>query len=187
MKKLLAMALLAACLAPAMANAQTPEEMKAWEAYMTPGKEHKMMAEEVGKWSVEMTFWHEPGAQPEKATSNAEVKMIFDGKYQEMTYNGTVMGMAFEGKSLISFDNAAKEYTSIWIDNMGTGMMVMKAKPGKDGKVINFSGTMVNPVNGKAEPYREVYTIVDANTRKMEMYGTKNGKEFKCMEIVMKR
>ncbi|KOS06038.1 hypothetical protein AM493_08295 [Flavobacterium akiainvivens] len=187
MKKLLAMALLAACLAPAMATAQTEAEMKAWEAYMTPGKEHKMLAEETGSWTAEMTFWHEPGAQPQKATTTADVKMLFDGKYQEGNYKGNVMGLPFEGKSLISFDNAAKEFTSIWIDNMGTGMMVMKAKPGKDAKVLNFTGTMVNPVDGKPTPFREVYTIVDANTRKMEMFDTKNGKEFKSMEIVMKR
>jgi hypothetical protein len=42
-------------------------------------------------------------------------------------------------------------------------------------------------MNGKKTPYRETYTIVDANTRKMEMFDTKNGQEYKSMEIIMKR
>jgi hypothetical protein len=145
------------------------------------------MAEEVGSWTADMTFWMEAGGEGSKAKSTADIKMILGGRYQEMNYKGNIMGMDFEGKSIISFDNATKEYTTTWIDNMGTGLMVLKGKADKSGKVINLSGTIVNPVDGKTAPYREVYTIVDANTRKMEMYDTKNGKEFKCMEIIMKR
>ena len=52
-------------------------------------------------------------------------------------------------------------------------------------KSMELKGEMVNPVNGKKTPYREVYTIVDPKTRKMEMYDTKDGSEYKSMEIVM--
>jgi len=38
------------------------------------------------------------------------------------------MGMPFEGMGLDGYDNASKEYISIWIDNMGTGIMYMKGK-----------------------------------------------------------
>lgn len=43
---------------------------------------------------------------------------------------------------------------------------------------------MVNPVNGKKTPYREVYTVVDPKTRKMKMYDIKNGSEYKSMELL---
>jgi hypothetical protein len=163
------------------------EEEKAWMAYGTPGEPHKAMAAETGSWTNDMTFWQEPGGQPMKATSTCEVKMILGGRYQEMKYTGNIMGMDFEGQSLLGFDNATKEYTSTWIDNMGTGVLVLKGKMDKGSKSMTMTGDMVNPVTGKTSPYRQVYTIVDANTRKFEMYDTKNGKEFKSMEIVMKR
>lgn len=51
-------------------------EMKAWEAYMTPGEAHKMLASEAGSWNNEMTFWHDENSKPQKATSTAEIKMI---------------------------------------------------------------------------------------------------------------
>ena len=162
-------------------------EMKAWEAYMTPGDAHKMMADETGSWNNEMTFWHNENSKPEKATSTSEVKMILGGRYQETNYKGMMMGMPFEGRGTLAYDNNTKEYTSTWIDNMGTGMMVMKGKMGSDGKTLELTGKMVDPARNKEIECRETYTIVDNNTRKMEMFCDKNGKEHKNMEIIMKR
>ena len=162
-------------------------QMKLWTEYATPGNEHKMMADETGTWNCDMTFWEGPNGKPSKATSTANIKMILGGRYQESIYSGTMMGQPFEGKSTLAYNNASKEFTTTFIDNMGTGMMVAIGKYDEANKSMNFKGDMVSPLNGKKTPYREVYTIVDANTRKMEMYDTKNGEEYKSMEIIMKR
>ncbi len=160
-------------------------QMKAWQEYATPGNPHKMMADEVGTWNCDMTFWSEANGKPEKATSVAVIRMILGGRYQESDYKGTMMGQPFEGKSTLAYNNASEEYTTTFIDNMGTGMMVAMGKYDESKKSMEFKGEMVNPVNGKKTPYREVYTIVDPKTRKMEMYDVKNGSEYKSMEIVM--
>jgi hypothetical protein len=162
-------------------------QMKAWAAYATPGAAHKMMADENGTWNCDMTFWSEPNGKPEKASSVANIKMILGGRYQEAVYSGTMMGQPFEGKSTLAYNNASKEYTTTFIDNMGTGMIVAVGKYDEGTKSIELKGDMVNPVNGKKAPYREIYTIVDPKTRKMEMFDVKNGEEFKSMEIIMKK
>jgi len=162
-------------------------QQKAWMEYATPGAPHKMMAEEVGTWNCDMTFWMGPDAKPEKATSTAEIKMVLGGRYQEANYKGTMMGQPFEGKSTLAYNNASKEFTTTFIDNMGTGMMVAMGSWDDASKSMNLKGDMVNPMNGKKTPYREMYTVVDANTRKMEMFDTKDGKEYKSMEIMMKK
>lgn len=162
-------------------------QMKAWIAYATPGSPHKMMADETGTWNCDMTFWMEPNGKPEKATSTAAIKMILGGRYQESNYSGTMMGQPFEGKSTLAYNNASKEYTTTFIDNMGTGILTATGKYDEKTKSIMFKGDMVNPLNGRKTPYREIYTIVDATTRKMEMFDVKNGKEYKSMEIVMKK
>ncbi|MNL20809.1 hypothetical protein D3C87_1420730 [compost metagenome] len=113
--------------------------------------------------------------------------MILGGRYQEAIYNGTMMGQPFEGKSTLAYNNASKEFTTTFIDNMGTGMMVAIGKYDEASKSMNLKGEMVSPLNGKKTPYREVYTFIDANTRKMEMYDTKKGEEYKSMEITMTR
>lgn len=98
-----------------------------------------------------------------------------------------MMGQSFEGKSTLAYNNASKEYTTTFIDNMGTGMLVAIGKYDEKSKSIEFKGDMINPLNGKKTPYRELYTFVDATTRKMEMFEVKKGEEFKSMEILMKK
>ncbi|MFD2600869.1 DUF1579 domain-containing protein [Flavobacterium suzhouense] len=162
-------------------------EMEAWQKYMTPGEAHKFLAADNGSWTNEMTFWHDENSKPEKATSTSETKMILGGRYQESNYKGNMMGMPFEGRSTVAYDNSTKEFISTWIDNMGTGMMVMKGEMSPDGKSLDFKGEMVDPTKEKAVWCRELFTVVDANTRKMEMFCMKNGKQHKNMEIIMKR
>lgn len=186
MKKILIALLVLTGLATSKAMAQTAEE-KAWMAYMTPGEPHKMLAEETGTWDCEMTLWMEPGAKPEKYKSVAEVKMVMGGRYQEGVYKGDMMGMPFEGKSTVGYNNASKEFTTTFMDNMGTGIMVSKGTYDKATKTIKSKGETVNPIDGKKSAYREEYTFVDTNTRKLTMYDIHEGKEFKSMEMTMKR
>ncbi|TDP04236.1 DUF1579 domain-containing protein [Flavobacterium sp. 245] len=174
-------------IAEAEAPVDSATQVKAWQAYATPGEPHKIMADEVGAWNCDMTFWYEPNGKPEKASATANVKMVLGGRYQETDYKGTIMGAPFEGKGTIAYNNVTKEYTNTFIDNMGTGMMVAMGKYDEASKTIELKGEVVNPITGKKAPYRELYTIVDPTTRKMEMFDTKNGAEYKSMEIVMKK
>jgi hypothetical protein len=161
---------------------------KAWEAYATPGDVHKMLAEETGKWDVTMTFWMEPGAEPQVDKATADVKMIMGGRYQEMTFTGKMMGMDWIGKSTVAYNNKSKEITSTFIDNSGTGMMVVKGPYDAEKKSFSLKGETVDPMTGQTVQFREVYTFVDDNTRRMDMFDTKNGKpEYKSLEIVMTR
>lgn len=190
MKKVItAIAVLALCLTTGISSAQTDEAamQKAWEEYMTPGDMHKMLAEETGKWDVTMTFWMDANAKPETSKSTAESKMIMGGRYQEIVFKGNLMGMQWEGKNTVAYNNQTKEFTSTFIDNSGTGMMVATGSYNPATKTINYKGEMADPMTGKMVQFKEVYTIVDAKTRRLTNYDTKDGKEFKSMEIVMKR
>ncbi|MEM0518643.1 MULTISPECIES: DUF1579 domain-containing protein [Aequorivita] len=159
---------------------------KAWEAYMTPGEQHERMAADVGTWNDELTFWMGPDAPPEKATATEEIKMIMGGRYQEGTITGEMMGMPFVGRSTIAYDNASNEYISTWIDNMGTGISVMRGKYDAPSKTTTFTGTMMDPMTGKEKQMKQVYTYIDENTRKLEMFEIgPSGNEFKNMEIMM--
>src|SRR5687767_6936424 len=188
MKKIaqLACAILLACTS-LTTYAQTQEEMKAWTDYMTPGDVHKMMAKWDGKWKGDVTMWMQPGAPPTKSTSTTVNKMIMRGRYQEGRHTGNMMGMPFEGVSTVGWDNARKVLVSTWIDNMGTGVMYMEGPWDAASKSATLKGKATDPMTGKEMDIREVFTIVDDNTQKMEMYCTQKGQEFKTMEIVYTR
>ncbi|QEE50065.1 DUF1579 domain-containing protein [Flavobacterium alkalisoli] len=161
---------------------------QAWQAYMTPGDMHKLMTDEEGKWNCDMTFWMGPDAPAEKQTAGCEIEMILGGRYQKSTYSGDMMGMPFEGIATLAFDNASNEFTSTWIDNMGTGMMVLKGTYNGNTRTTTLEGSAVDPATKQPKKIREIYEIVDENTRKMQMFETpKGGSEYKSMELVMTR
>ncbi|RZJ73938.1 DUF1579 domain-containing protein [Flavobacterium sp.] len=173
------------------AEAATPpsqEEMnKAWEAYMKPGDMHKLLAADTGSWKVTMTSFMDP-KKPTKEDATADIKMTMGGRYQEASYKGKMMGQPFEGVSTVSYNNASNKFESTWRDNMGTGTMFVTGDYDPNTKSITFTGNMPDPMTKKDKKFREVFTWVDDNTRKMEMFDTDPaGKEFKSLEIEMKR
>lgn len=159
--------------------------MKAWTAYMTPGKEHAMMASQVGNWKEDMTMWMSEGAPAQKYTTTSSIKMILNGLYQESVHKGNMNGMAFEGRSTMAFDNAKKKFVSSWIDNMGSGIIHMEGTYDSTNKMITMMGNATDPVNGKIVDMRETMTTIDDKTVMLEMYETRGGKERKNMEIKM--
>jgi hypothetical protein len=168
--------------------AQSEAEMKAWMEYMTPGDFHKEMAKWDGEWTGDMLMWMSPGTEPQKLTSSCVNKMIMGGRYQSSTHTGNFNGMPFEGISTTGYDNARKKFISTWVDNMGTGIMVMEGVWNENTKTLELKGKQTDPSTGKEMDVREAFKVIDDNTQKMEMYMTPaGGKEFKSMEIVFKR
>ncbi|GAA4164191.1 hypothetical protein GCM10022217_34380 [Chryseobacterium ginsenosidimutans] len=159
---------------------------KAWMDYATPGEMHKMLAKSDGTWTGENTMWMENGGKPMTSTSEANNKIVFNGRYQVGEHKGNFMGMPFEGMSIVGYDNAKKKFVSTWIDNMGTGIMNMEGEWNSSKKSIEFKGKITDPARpGKDCNVREILTFVDDNHHVMEMYGpdSKTGKEYKTMEI----
>ena len=169
--------------APAAAPLDSATKAKNWQMYMTPGDVHKMMASWDGTWDGEVTMWM-PGTPEMKSKSTAVNKMAMGGRYQVSNHHGDVMGMPFEGMSTLAYDNAKKTFTSTWIDNMGTGMMVMEGPWDAATKSATLSGKAVDPETYQEKSFRETFSVIDDNTQLMAMYGPgPDGKEVKMMEI----
>lgn len=163
-------------------------EMKAWMEYMTPGDVHKMLAKSDGEWNEDINMWMTPGAPVQKSTASCMNKMILGGRYQSSTHTGSFNGMPFEGISTVAYDNAKKAFVTTWVDNMGTGIMVMEGNWDDKTKTLNTKGKQTDPMTGKDMMVRETFQIIDDNTQKMEMFMTPaGGKEYKSMEIVFTR
>jgi len=161
---------------------QSPE-MQAWIEYMTPGPMHEMMSKTTGEWNVNTKYWMDPAGEPMETEGKATVEMILGGRYMKSTHTGTMMGMPFEGISLQGYDNATGEFTSIWIDNMGTGFSISKGKYDEATNSINFEGSMLDPITKNDLNFRQVVKTIDDNHFMFEMYMNYNGQEFKSMVV----
>lgn len=169
------------------AFSQTPEEMKAWEASMTPGEQHKWLASMDGNWNAKVTMWMDPSQPPTVSDATTKNEMIMNGLYQRSTHTGNMMGMSFEGESITGYDNMKKEYFSTWIDNMGSGIMMVKGNYNEKSKSLILTGTMTDPMTGKDMNVKEVITYSSPGQNTFVMYLVQDGKEIKTMEIVYTR
>ena len=170
------------------ADPDSASRMKNMQEYMTPGKEHQMMAAWNGTWNGEMTFWMSPSAPPVKATTSSINKMILGGRFQQSTMKTTINKMPFEGLSIMGFDNAKKVFTETWIDNMTTGTILLQGPWNETTKSMSLTGTEVDPATGKERFIRQMLRVIDNDRQVMEMYEPgPDGKEMKTMEVFYTR
>jgi hypothetical protein len=168
--------------------AQNADPMKAWQDFMTPGENHKILAKEVGTWEGEVTQWMDPTQPPTKTKATNVVKMAFDGLYQISDFKTTMMGKPMQGKSTVGYDNVKKMYVSSWIDNMGSGIVNMSGTYDEATKTVNLKGKQSDPMTGTESDIRQEMKYLDNDTYVLSMYGVgMDGKEMKFMEGTFKR
>src|SRR5262245_30923417 len=108
------------------------EEAAKWEKLGTPGEQHARLKYFVGTWDVKGT-----GAMGE-STGTATMALIFGGRFLALEIKGEGGGKSFEGRGLLGYDNGKKRWTSVWADNMGTGIALGDGEEKEKGKVWEF-------------------------------------------------
>ncbi|KAF0151374.1 MAG: hypothetical protein FD143_2042 [Ignavibacteria bacterium] len=161
------------------------EMMKKWQDYMTPSAAHKQFEKICGTWNAEIIQYM--GGQETKAEGKAVFEMILGGRYMKSSFNSTIMGMPMEGFGLDAYDNLTKEYISIWLDNMGTGVLYMKGKYDDAAMSMIYNGEMVDPMTGNNVKIRTVTTYHNDNKMIFDMFTGEGTKETKSMTVTYTR
>lgn len=167
--------------------AQSPEEMKVWEDYMTPGPQHKWMADYAGMWDVEIKMWMDPSQPPTISKGENTSTSIMGGRYLEYKFKGEFWGMPFEGQGVMAYDNAAQKYFSTWNDNMSTGLMYMEGTMDEKTHTMTSVGSSIDPMSKQSVQTKEVTKYLSKDKYVMEMYSIMDGKETKMMEMTYTR
>jgi hypothetical protein len=185
--------------APALSEGQeaskdhkaTPEEQAMMEKYIkaaTPGPEHQRLAKMAGKWNLVVSSWMAPGSAPQKSDATAEFKPLFGGRYVQEEVHGNMGDQPFEGLGIQGFDNVTRQHVSTWIDNMSTGVMLMRGRCATDSKTCTMKGTASDPIAGKEVQVSMTTTRMSDDNFKFEMFASgPAGKPFKTLEIVYTR
>ena len=162
--------------------------MKKWMEFMTPGAEHELLKFKEGKWTFKMEMWAAPGAEPSVSEGTSEVKPIMGGRYLLDTTKSNFNNMPFEGLGIVGYDNILKKFVSVWIDNMGTGLLQGTGTYDQATKTYTYTTMMPDVVKGTYTKGRTVERTVNENEWVMEMYDkTPDGKEFLAMKGVYTR
>ena len=157
--------------------------MKKWAEYATPGEHHKVLQYFIGEWDYTVSWKMSAKEKPEKSTGVTVGKWLLDGRFLKLHANGTSQNKPFEGYGLIGYDNAAKKYNGIWIDNMGTGMAKSWGYYYPSANKFVEYGSFNDPIFGR-QAFRGVTKIKNNDKYSYEMYITgADGKEFRMMTI----
>jgi hypothetical protein len=173
-------------------QAMTPEQkaqMEAWTKAMTPGKPHQELATRAGVWEGKVSMWEAPGAQPQISQARSERTMGLGGRVLVDHWQGTMMGMPFEGMGMTGYDNSNGKWWSTWSDNFSTGVMTGVGTCDADHtRGCTFVSSFTDPMTGKEKKVRSTVAWPNPDEEQMVMFDTTaDGKEFKNMEIVVRR
>lgn len=166
------------------------QAMQRWQEYSTPGEAHEVLGKMVGTWDVEVESWMTPDAPVQKSQGKSEVKWILGERFVAQEYRGEMMGQPFEGLGFTGYNNMEQEYTSIWMDNMGTGVMSGTGLYDSETNSIAEKGTHTCPMTQEGQrKHWSITTFVDDNTHTYEMFSLdpSSGEKYRNMIITYTR
>lgn len=154
-------------------------------AWMNPTKQHEELKASTGDFTVKAEMWMAPEQPPMAFEGTAKRESILNGRYVRETFKCNMMGMPMEGLLIEGYDTLAKEYVSIWMDNMSPIPSLSRGTK-KDG-VLTMTGEAPDPMTGKMKKNR--YTVEeDGDVSTMKMYDiADDGTESMSMKLVYTR
>jgi hypothetical protein len=135
-----------------------------------PGPEHKLLAKYVGEWTTKSTFTVPGQPAGEPVTGSSKIASDLGGRFFSDQSSGEMMGEPYESRHYTGYNNATKQYESVWTWTHDTGMLHMTGTSKDGGKTINWTGSYVNPA-GEKEVLNAVTTHVDDNKLTIELRG----------------
>ena len=188
MKNLFIIAVSLCLLLPCFAQEESAAQMEMIEKLMKPGEYHELLKNFVGTWNAEAKIWMDPSAPPIVTKGRATFKLIFDGRFHYGDFLGEFMGSPFKGINIMGYDNAKKEFFSIWLDNSTTSVLSAKGTYDADTEKFQFHAETFDPYSGQTLEMREEARFASEDEYISVTYAKpKDGEEFKNMEMVYKR
>ena len=175
--------------APPMPAGFDPAKMAEAKIKGAPSEHHKVLDSLAGDWNHTVTWKMGPDAAPQQSQGTNTNQWIMGGRFLQSESQGQMMGEPFHGMGILGYDNVKEEYTSVWIDDMSTGMMSSTGQYDEASKTISEKGTFSCPMTGeKNMEYRAEWKITDPNQYSYSMYQKgPDGREFKGLEVVYTR
>ena len=160
--------------------------MDVMQEMAAPGPEHDRLKPFLGTFKATVSIWMGPG-DPMVSTGSMTNSLVLGGRFVKQDYEGDPSPdptpfSEFEGQGFWGFNKNTQKYEGVWIDTASTIMQTETGTVDDSGKVWTMTGDIVGP-DGEVSVKRSVITLVDDDHHSMEMYFSKDGQEFKGMEI----
>lgn len=149
-----------------------------------PGPEHERLVKAfVGTWDCHGKFYM--GPTPAESDSVATFEAFLDGRFVRQHVKGTAPWGPFEGAGLVGYNNGTKQFTTAWVDNMGTGIMTGTGVEKEPGTFWEHTSTYdAGPMK---MTMRDETRFSGPDEFTMKMFWVEGGQEKLGMELTYKR
>lgn len=163
--------------------------MERWGKLAQPGPEHEWLAEGVGEWTVTQRVFMPGSDEPSFEVPGKAIRTMKWGRY---LYEELTMGEGEEEANAVSytgFDNGAREYKTIALGIMGTGMDVLSGTRSDDGKTVTMTSERVEKgLDNMKIKTRFVITRKSSDEQLVEYFNAfGDAPEYKAGEMIYKR
>lgn len=138
-------------------------------------KEYGILLDDVGTWKTVAKMKYPGQEEPTEEEGTEKVTAICQGRWLWTDFEGTMMGMPFEGHALMGWDPNAKKYVSFWIDSMSAGYAKTIGTYDADKKTCILTGQCPGPT-GKPMSMRQEFIKTGDDTRLLKMEFESEGK-----------
>lgn len=152
-----------------------------------PGPEHQLMTEDAGTWDATVEVFGAPGAPPMVSKGVETNTMGCGGLCLITDFKSDMMGQAFHGHGMGTWDPNKKKYVGSWTDSMSTSVFVSEST--YDPATKTMTGWMEGPdMSGKIQKTKSIVEYKPDGSRVFTMYQpAPDGKEAVGMRITYKR
>lgn len=166
-------------------TAQLGADQSPPETRSTSQRMHELLARDAGNWRCDTTRFM--GPETAKEEGHVTFRMIMGGRFQQSTHSGVFMGRPTEGMGLDGYDDATKEFHSVWIDTFGDAIIFLRGTWDEKRKVVTYTGSIADPERHRQLGLRGTTDYNDPNTRVYEAFLNLNGKEAQSLRSVCTR
>lgn len=180
---------LVAMRAEAAPNEDVIQRIEAVKRAAGLAKQHKAYKVLDGTFNHAIKWWLGPDSEPVEGEALVRRKRVLDARFMVEKGEGNVGGARFNTMIVYGYDTATKEFTAVWMDSLGTKILVTRGTYDKSTKTFTFHGEYVDPTSGETTTVRSVLHVLDKRGNShLDIFHTgADGKEFKWMEIESKR
>ena len=153
------------------------------EKLATPNTNHEFLVQFAGVWDTSTSIM---GMEPTLGT--ATYKMILGNRYLDGTHDGNFMGIPFEGRLTIGYDNYKHKFLASYIDNLGTSMRPAEGMLNRKGNLLSLWGTMDEWMTDEHDkPVKYTYACIDNNHFVFEVHDLALGEQSKVITVTYTR
>lgn len=156
---------------------QMQEAYQEWQKLGQPSHMHRRLEYFLGDWST-VTKIYGMGPEPMSSTGEASFSWLFDGRWLQQRYAGSMMGQPFTGMGITGYDNFRNQFVNIWLDDMSTVLTVTSGLLDRTGETLVTYGPMDEPMLDQINKMAKYVTrIIDEKTHVFEIHDPSIGEE----------